>query len=57
MNLRKKDPKSYENYCKAQGKKSVIMGRFMKAMKEKGYTPVDLNKRGGAFGFFDIEFK
>jgi hypothetical protein len=56
MNLRKKDPKSYENYCKAQGETCVTMRRFMAAMKEKGHTPEDLHLRGGPKGFYDIEF-
>ena len=55
--FRKKDPKSYENYCAAKGKKPIALNQFVAAMKAKGHVTEDVRKMGSGVAYYDIEFK
>ena len=56
MDLRVKDAKSYENYCKGEGKKPIVRKQFVAAMKAKGHVTEDVRKMGGGVAYYDIEF-
>ena len=56
MDLRVKDAKSYENYCKARSKKPIVRKRFVAAMKAKGRVTEDVRKMGSGVAYYDIVY-